>query len=200
MKMNQMEEIYKNMKNNSIGNDKKCSYKKVTKKAKLKRTIASILTILIISTFSGCYLKSSKDRNLSSETQQTEITNLFSSDFDVNELIAFEETRAIELLKDNGFSDFDIIGFKREYNYTVDEFKEISGLDNTYLYGLYAVTTNNTFDKILKSLDYENLDDFLTQNNYVNNKNQPSVKVWNYRRLGEMRQIMENEKMEIKTR
>ena len=69
-------------------------------------------------------------------------------------------------------------GFKH-YSYTIEDYKKIDKLDESYLLGFYEGTTQSTFNNILMSLGYNSLDDFLLQNNYVDKNGNPDIAEWN---------------------
>ena len=68
--------------------------------------------------------------------------------------------------------------------------KKIEELDETYLYASYIATTKETFMNILTSLGYENLEDFLIKNEYVDENGKGSIYVWCIKNMEEMSLIM----------
>lgn len=165
--------IFTNLKNNSIGINKRSSNKRNLKKVILNASMASIL----ITFLSGCSvgLKNSNSNNYTND-KIVEESNLYG--YEKGFLKQVEKENAIRLLKHNNLTEYKIVDGKRQYNYSVDDYKNIYRLTDSYLHGFYLLTTKETFNKVLNARGYEDLNEFLINNGYVNEQGQPDINLW----------------------
>lgn len=186
------QEIYESAKENSIGPEKKASASRKKQKLYINIAIgvlvASLATAGIVSIFAPKNVEEQKiPEQTISETVEYEREYNGYSDIEIG---AYERLRAKDLLDDYGFTDYTEEGNKRNYNYTSEDYQKITELDESYLYALYVITTENTFNEFLKALGYENLQAFLITNNYTDENNKPSLYAWALADLEEISLIM----------
>ena len=191
MSKEELDRIYENAKENSIGPEKKSSAKREKKTVAMKITIGALAAILAISGLTGCVQKTIQPtpNESTSISENIEYKNEYNGYSDV-EIGIYERLRLGDLLEANGFTDYTMDGQKKSYNYSAEDFKKIEELDETYLYASYIATTKETFMNILTSLGYENLEDFLIKNEYVDENGKGSIYVWCIKNMEEMSLIM----------
>lgn len=160
--------IYENLKRNSIGEEKVSTYKPTKRKVKL----LVALTTLLIMFLTSC--------NMSNKVQpkETQMEVYTSDTFSSLDISLYQRSRVINLMASYGYTDYTNINNYREYKYTVEDYQKMEELDETYLYGFYMVTTTKTFNTVLNSLGYKDLNDYLIRNNYVNKDNKPDTNKW----------------------
>lgn len=142
-----------------------------------KQIVAFVLITALFCTMSGCPLIKTDSTEPVEETKWVSYTNTYNGYKD-HEIGAYERLRAKDLLEDCGFTDYSMEGSKRHYNYSAEDFRSVEELDETYLYALYVICDEETFETVLVALGYENLADFLTRMNYVDDEGNPSLLVW----------------------
>ena len=193
MSKEELEKIYENAKENSIGSEKKSSAKREKKTVNMKITIVALASLLAVSSLTGCVFKTPEKpiKESVSITETFEYQNEYNGYSDT-EIGIYERLRLGDLLEANGFTDYKMEGQKKSYNYTAEDFKKIEDLDETYLDASYIATTKETFNNILTSLGYENLEDFLIKNEYVDENGKASIYVWCIKNMEEMSLIMKN--------
>lgn len=198
--------IYENMKNNSVGSEKRCNNKKIKKRVKLNITLATIVGTIIISGVVGLNAKSKKDFLTYDEYKQTEDYKEYQKKYGTygysnKEIINYEIARSINLLEENNMTDYEQKAYGiKQYNYTVEDYKKIDKLDESYLFGFYRATNQSTFSEILITLGYSSLDDFLLKNNYVDENGNPSVNEWMTYELNSTAKIMYESEENKKTK
>lgn len=136
------------------------------------RILCLVLSLLLCAT--GCSVSPDSFEFLFSELVEESTL-----DYDIIEISRFQSRRSLELLDSYGFTDYTMVDQKRNYHYTAEDYKKIDTLDETYLYGMYIETTDRTLREILRSMGYENLNDYLIQKGYVSSDGEPSTYIWN---------------------
>ena len=77
------------------------------------------------------------------------------------------------------FTDYEGSGYNRSYHYDSEDFRNLEGLDESYLYGFYCATSEENFNDILSVLGYSSLEQYLTEKEYVDGDGNPSIDAWN---------------------
>ncbi len=176
------QKIYKNMETNSIGSEKRCNKKIIKKNVKLNITLATLVGAIVVSGVVGLKIKNEKEFLSYNEYIQTEEyqEKYGTYGYSQQEIINYAKEKSINLLEENNMTEDgkSSYGFKH-YSYTIEDYKKIDKLDESYLLGFYEGTTQSTFNNILMSLGYNSLDDFLLQNNYVDKNGNPDIAEWN---------------------
>ena len=62
--------------------------------------------------------------------------------------------------------------------HSVEEYSKIPDINDENLIGFYEMRDRIECDKIAQALGYDNLDDYLVKNGYVNSEGGPSIKAW----------------------
>lgn len=191
MSKEELDKIYENAKENSIGPEKKSSAKRERKTITMKITVASLAAVLALSGLTGCVFKQPipPQKEPTSISETIEYKNEYNGYSDT-EIGIYERLRLGDLLEAHGFTDYTMEGQKKSYNYTKEDFEKIEELDETYLYAAYIATTKETFTNILTSLGYENLESFLISKEYVDKNGKASLYVWCIENMEEMSLIM----------
>lgn len=211
MYLKKSRELFKKLVDNSVGNEKKCQNNRIIKKVILNLSLDALIMAFAVTSLTGCGDAIRKESPKITDTSKDDysysaMTPSFKEEFDemiekdnfngytTYEIRTYETLRAKEILNNNDLTEYGSFitenGFKRKYNYKAEDYEKISELDETYLYGMYMVTHQETLNEILKSLGYENLDDFLLKNNYTDVNGNPSIKVWQSMDLVQMSEIM----------
>lgn len=187
MEQDKLKRIYERAVANSVGKDKKCEYKKTIKNAIVKTATVTLILTLIASGLVGCEGKYKIDSD--GELKITSTENQFST----YEIACYQDSRVYNLLADYNFTNYEVVGTKRNYHYTAENYKKIKELDESYLYGFYVITTHETTNEVCKALGYQDLKDFLISNNYVDKNNNPDISVWYKQNKEKIIKIMEEE-------
>ena len=154
--------------------------KKRKKFKKVLLCVVAVLACILVLAFSG-YLVIKDFIETRNEIERTTIKpkenlELEYNGYSLNTIRTYERRRFYSLMRENNLTDYSMNGNKRDYNYTVEDYKKMNGLDETYLYAIYT-NTNDIYD-FLEALGYKDIPDFLTKNNYVNEYGKPSVLQW----------------------
>jgi len=166
------------IKKNSIGNDKKIEYKKVSKKIS-KRMLSILLVIIVSLSVTACTKLDREVYYPYSEAMDIDYSL-------VNEYITDNSYELLMYLKEN---NIDLNGSS-----TVEDYKKIKDLSEEDLIILCFSLGTKECEKIVQSFGYKNWDDYLKQNDYINNEGEPDFKQWQvfeYRRIDK---IMNEEK------
>lgn len=188
------QKIYESAKENSIGPEKKAPASRKKQKLYINITIGVLVAGLATAGIVSIFAPKNDEKTITPEqtiTETVEYESEYNGYSDI-EIGTYERLRAKDLLDDYGFTDYTEEGNKRNYNYTSEDYKKITELDESYLYALYIITTENTFNEFLKALGYENLQSFLITNNYTDENNKPSLYAWALADLEEISLIMKD--------
>lgn len=193
-----LKEMYNNTLKNSVGIDKKCKFKKVLKNVKTKLTLVSLILIFLSSGLVGCNQNDYSYNNSNSNKLTTSYTTVVSNDsinneFGEYETLKYQRIRLYELLDSYKMDDYSIVNLRRNYNYGVEDYKNIKELDESYLYMFYVDTTLDNVQTVCQALGYENLDDFMIKNEYVNKEGKPDVNVWHRKNKENINKLMKEE-------
>lgn len=60
----------------------------------------------------------------------------------------------------------------------IEDYRKIKELNNKTLIGFHAMLSNKEFEKVVKAMGYDSFDDFLIENDYLDQNGQPSWTVW----------------------
>ena len=162
---NNVDEILKNAKNNSIGSDKKHRLIRGTKKVAPKALLILVATVMAVN-ICAC---SSLESNM----------NFEGTPYDIEEQIDYKEGYSIavdkmyiakRILKENGVD----IAKSNE----VSTYAKISELREDDLIGYYKLLGEKETEKILQALGYEGWNDFLTKQECFDKDGKPSRYVW----------------------
>lgn len=189
--------IYEDAKNNSIGKDKVTSSNKIIKKGIVKKTHQELLAILATSSIVASFNKN-KHTHISEYTRASQRT--IKKDYNgykEYEISIYEKQRAKKILEEAGLTDYIIEDSKRNYNYTAEDYQKIKVLDESYLYALHLITTEETFNTILSSLGYTSLESYLFSKGYTSEIGVPDKKKWSNADLENISLIMKNTQIKV---
>lgn len=193
----QKKQIFDNLKRNSIGNDKRSANKRYHKNLILKISLASIM----ITFLSACSTGISKEVNLNNEAIMEENISKEYSGFSKDEVELAEVSNVTYLLKNRNMLDnFNYTEDGYEASYTKEVYARINELDDSNLHGFYLFATKDTFNTILNSQGYKDINDFLITKGYIDNNGKPSLEMWEESSLEEMGKYMEESTIERKDR
>lgn len=141
------------------------------------RMVAFAVLAAMLFGLTGCSVVKVERPETTEEKQEVTYANTYNGYKDY-QIGTYERLRAMDLLEAYGLTDYSMDGRKRHYPYTVEEFRAVTELDETYLYALYILCDRDTFMVVLEALGYEDLEDFLIRMNYVDDEGEPSLFVW----------------------
>ena len=184
------QEILANMKDKSIGSEKKAKADFFKKKIIMTVSALALASTLL----TACGHLPLKD--ISQIQQMLEETDDFEqyvidNDIDLNEITLQQKIKIIALLEEYGLTEFTVERIKRHYEYTSEDYKQIKELDDYYLSCFYKLADRESFDVMLKAMGYSDLDDFLLKNGYIDKNGKPDRQQWfeeNVRRTFEMKE------------
>lgn len=168
--------ILTNMEKNSIGNEKKTKLSGIKRKTALVTSIVSLT--LVFSTICGCIKDNNYNNNNMNNYNVIETTRNY--DYDYNEIVVNDLMK--EISSDVRFkmvlSDVDMS--ENYENNTVEDYKKVMDLEKEDLIGFYYLTSMSDIEteKVIQALGYEDWNDFLIKNNYVDQENKPNKAVW----------------------
>lgn len=189
MKEQTYQKMYEQLKKSSIGNHKRCRAKRFKQRVTLKVALSTILATLCATCIVGCKNNNNhynKNNNSNHTTYVTEYNNtnnysVSNNTYSPSETSRYQKLRVNELMTNYDMTDYTKDpdnNRRRIYNYSSDDYKKITELDDTYIYGFYLLADTNTVDNVCDALGYSNLYTYLTVNNYVDDKGSPSVDKW----------------------
>lgn len=114
--------------------------------------------------------------------------------YDMADLSIYGNLRVYDLLDANGFTDYEGSGYNRSYHYDSEDFRNLEGLDESYLYGFYCATSEENFNDILSVLGYSSLEQYLTEKEYVDGDGNPSIDAWNDSSMAYLAGLLAQEK------
>lgn len=197
MEQKDLQKIYDRALENSVGNNKKCPFKKVFKTVAMKIALLTLLITFLASCMVGCFGNYKEE-----DINFTQSGEAFENDgktngFTTYQIATYQNIRLYDLLEAYDFTDYSIEGRRRNYHYTEEQFSQIQELDETYLYAFYTQTTSDTLTAVCKSLGYDNLEDFLLDNGYVDKEGKANINVWYKHHKIEMSKIMKKAQEEL---
>lgn len=189
MKEIEYQKMYEQLKKSSIGTHKRCHAKRFKQRVTLKVALSTILATLCATCIVGCKNNNNhynKNNNSNHTTYVTEYNNTNSysvsnNTYSLSEISRYQKLRVNELMTNYDMTDYTKDpdnNRRRIYHYSSDDYKKITELDDTYIYGFYLLADTNTVDNVCDALGYSNLYTYLTVNNYVDDKGSPSVDKW----------------------
>ena len=167
-----------------------------------KRIAAVAIVAVMVFNLSGCSVSRAnitepvEEEPVEEENEYVTYENTYNGYKDT-EIGTYERLRAKDLLEEYGFTDYSMDGTKRHYNYTVEDFRSIEELDETYVYALFVICDTETFNVVLEALGYEDLADYLIKRNYVDEEGNPDLIVWTVKNMEEMSEIMVEKSREL---
>ena len=177
---NKLEEILKKTKENSIGIDKKSEFVRSAKVIS-KKVLTMLIVVSITVTLAACgnvnTIGSYPELNSPEIVQVEDIE--YGNDLDmmkVAELRGEILTRIRVKLLNAGIKYRDSDG-KAIVN-DVETYKKIYNIIEEELIGYYSLLGQEESGKILQILGYEGWDDYLIQNGFVDENNEPDIKMW----------------------
>lgn len=177
---NKLEEILKKTKENSIGIDKKSEFVRSAKVIS-KKILTMLIVVSITVTLAACgnvkTNDSYPDYNNGEVIQVEDIE--YANDLDlmkVAELRGEILTKVRVKLLNAGIKYRDSDG-KVIVN-DLETYKKIYNIIEEELIGYYGLLGQEESGKILQILGYEGWDDYLIQNGFVNENNEPDIKMW----------------------
>lgn len=184
------ERIYNNTMQNSIGEEKQCDYNKKTKKVTLRIAFATLIIILVMTCFNNLILPEIRE-SIKNSIKQEENVELEYNGYYLSEIETYEYIRFSNLMAENNLTSYTQNGLIIDYNYTVEDYKKMDGLDESYLYTVYRKT--NDLNEFLHVFGYNDLNDYLIKNNYVDKNGEPSTIKWRIETAKDTSEIMLNE-------
>ena len=170
-------EMFNNMMSNSIGNDKRCKKEFKIKKVIMKIALPVIIGIAMATSLTGCFFNYTPDnRVVEAVSEMGKISDNYP--FDLGDVRMYEKSRLYNLLDEKGITKFDGQYGLRDYDCTVDDYKMISELDESYLYAMYSCSSEEDANTLAQALGYTSLDDYLIKNEFVDSNGKPSTKYW----------------------
>lgn len=192
-----LQKIYDRTLENSVGNTKKCRYKKTFKYVIMKVALITLLMTFVASCMVGCFNDYKAKNTNFAQSVETFDENESLNGFSTYQISTYQNLRLYDLLEAYDFTDYTVDGSKKDYHYTAEQYSQIKELDETYLYAFYTQTTPSTLTAVCKALGYENLEDFLLDNGYVDEDGKPNINVWYKKNKVEMSKIMKKAKDEL---
>lgn len=190
------DKIYENLVLNSIGREKKVKKMFNLKKVTLKVSLPILLSTIMSISLSGCNSNKSV-KTKSSKTSQTEtISSSNTKELDINlimenysqiyenygitaiDINTYERQRLFQLLKKYKMNNYTMVNGKRDYHYKISDYAKIKELDDNYLYTFHYIATYDSLLKMVNSMGYDNLNDYLIKNKYVDSNGKASLKIW----------------------
>ena len=182
---NKYYKIYSKLRENSIGNDKKCSMKS----NKTVTVTVSALLSLFIAFSVVCKVNQSK-KNIVEKNMYNQNINFEKRDYiytfnqRIVDNILYDKVRDLRIKIVLNGDNVDLSG---ELNNPISVYQNIGFLEND-LISFYYLTNFDEVDteKIVRVLGYESWDDYLVQNNYVDKNGKSNLAVWRndeYQRL-----------------
>lgn len=177
---NKLDEILKQTKENSIGIDKKNEFIRSVKVIS-KKILTMLIVVSITVTLAAC--GNVKTIDIYPESNNGEVVQVedvgYSNDLD---LMKVAELRGEILTKVR--VKFLNAGIKyRDSDGTVivndvETYKKLYNIIEEELIGYYCLLGQEESSKILQILGYEGWDDYLVQNGFINENNEPDIKMW----------------------
>lgn len=168
-------EIFDNLVKNSIGKEKKCKKDFKIRNVVMKIALPVVIGIIMASSLTGCIRLTPSSEN-SAISEMAEIKDNYP--FNLGDVRMYERERLYELFDENGIIDYTSKYGRRDYNCSEEDYRSVRGLDESYLYAMYFGSSHEDAETLARALGYESLDDFLVKNDYVDDKGNPSVKIW----------------------
>lgn len=170
------EDLFKRMRENSIGSEKRTSNRFNRKRVFLKKTISAILSAVIAFSMIGC-VKNDNSNQLESMIEYSQLYEDYG--YTDQELCDYEIERLDSLLESNGMGEYtrdeDCL---RNYDYTAEDYKSIEGLDDSYLYAMYLTANQQSVDEFSRALGYNDLNDYLESHGYVDDNGYIDGRKW----------------------
>ena len=172
-------DLYKRAKENSIGTNKKEELK-VKRKNVSKKILASLFAVLISLSLCACYNNSNEKTASFYNEVNMDVVNLYLSDsyYELDKII--KDTDVKKYYKDNSIE---------QYMQIKDYLRE----EDMLIY--YNTFGKGEIDDISKVMGYENFNDFLIKNEYVDEEGNPS-----FRKLQEETYLRVTQEYEEKTK
>lgn len=156
--------------------------------------IGCVLTVFILFMNTVDLKKMKSEEHKSEKTETTYVTSV--NGYDMSDLSLYGAVRVYDLLDANGFTEYEGSGYGRMYHYDAEDFQNLKGLDESFLYGFYCVTSRQNFDDVLSVLGYDSLDGYLIEKGYVDRHGSPSIDAWNDATMYYMAELLKQEKQE----
>ena len=170
--------IFNNLKNKSIGNNKKVKANFI--KTKVLIGVSVLTTIATMLT--ACSINFSNEKENNSIGHQ-KIEYLEENGITSTELISFEKLRTISLLNENNLNNYTETSAGRHYENTYTDYMKVSDLDDSYIHGFYLLSDDESVDEMCKGLGYSDFEDYMKKNNYVDENNNIDKEIWNYENM-----------------
>lgn len=166
------EEVVRRAKLNSIGTNKK-EMLKIRRKDITKKVLATLCAILITISISAC-----STTKFQVETSTKSPVSISNYDIDHNYVDIYVSSTVGNLefyMKEN---DMEFYG---EFNNSIDEYNEIKQYlkeEDVIIY--YDRLGKEECNKILQTFGYNDINDYMVQNGYVDSNGEPSIQVLTY--------------------
>ena len=168
------EKILKNLKENSVGKEIKSKLKNLN----YKIVVSTLALSMGFSTLCSCTkaVKLEKINNNEKVEQKIE-KKKYTFDSSDAETFIYEEARKLGMKFT--MNDLNIYSSSK-MDYTIDDYKKVEDISGKDVIGFYFLSSRDKLEteKFIKAVGYDNWDDFLIKNNYVDENNKPSYGVW----------------------
>lgn len=169
-------EVFENIVNNSIGNEKKCKKKFRVKEITTKISLPIILAFTVATSLTGCFFKSVPSKVDLAVSEVGKISDKYP--FNLGDIRMYEKVRLYDLLDEKGVTNFSEKYAFRDYGCSAEDYRKIPELDDSYLYAMYSTSSEEDANTLAQALGYSSLDDYLIKNGFVDESGKPSIKYW----------------------
>ncbi|MBR3049211.1 MAG: hypothetical protein IKG58_01455 [Bacilli bacterium] len=182
------QEIFDQAKKNSIGSEKQDPNKRITKKVKMMVTIPVLIGTLTAAGVLGVGCAMPVKNPIAQEKVTEDFRDMSYRDYGYSniDIDSYAKIRALEKLSEAGFTADSKEGFKYHIDATAEDFKRLGELDSDHVYSLEEALDEETMDKVLESMGYEDIDDYLVKNNFVDSKGEAYRVKWFYDHMNNM--------------
>lgn len=150
---------------------------------KYKNVVFSVGLFVITATFviiiltGGNYIKHKETPQNTTSQSQSYDEDYDYNGYEINQIIFYSHDRFFDFIKKYNIN-YTIENKKMNFDYTTEDWKKISELDETYLRDFYVFSTEESFLEVLKKFGYADLDMYLIENEYINSDGSPNKVVW----------------------
>lgn len=169
-------DMFNNMINNSIGAEKRCKKDFKIKKVVMKLALPIIIGIVMATSLTGCFFNQTPSKVDVAVSEMADISQNYP--FDLGDVRIYEKARLYNLLDEKGITKYDGQYGLRDYDCTVDDYKMIPELDESYLYSMYSFSSEEDANILAQALGYSSLDDYLIKNGFVDSDGKQSIRYW----------------------
>jgi len=157
-------------------------------------------TALLMCTLFACTMLVSCRKFMVKKNSNTyEPISFIEYDYTLYEMTIIEMQRFDKLMDDNGLTEYTQDGKVRNYDYTVDDYRQMEGLDESYISCFSSMTNEKTINEVLKVFGYNNLEEYVRAKGFVDDKGNVDIVSWHINCLNELGYKLRQEANENKT-